>query len=124
MRGPAGFCELAMQGGGSDWSFKVTFDGFKWRASGGSEIVWWSQFILNRCSSTSPHPPAHPGYNIINFDLPYIFERAKALKVDTETHQWGRIRQRWAGHFSRRTFLNGWVFSRGRAGLVMAHLRV
>lgn len=43
----------------------------------------------------TPATPLHPpGYNIINFDLPYIFERARTLKVDMETHQWGRIRHR------------------------------
>jgi DNA polymerase elongation subunit (family B) len=34
------------------------------------------------------------GYNINNFDLPYLWERAKALRVDSEAHQWGRIRHR------------------------------
>eukprot|EP00195_Chlamydomonas_chlamydogama_P002057 CAMPEP_0202920478 /NCGR_PEP_ID=MMETSP1392-20130828/76878_1 /ASSEMBLY_ACC=CAM_ASM_000868 /TAXON_ID=225041 /ORGANISM="Chlamydomonas chlamydogama, Strain SAG 11-48b" /LENGTH=1079 /DNA_ID=CAMNT_0049613975 /DNA_START=162 /DNA_END=3401 /DNA_ORIENTATION=+ len=32
------------------------------------------------------------GYNIVNFDLPYLFERAQALGIGHEFHQWGRIR--------------------------------
>jgi DNA polymerase elongation subunit (family B) len=37
---------------------------------------------------------ASAGYNINNFDLPYLFDRAKALRVDGDAHQWGRIRHR------------------------------
>lgn len=32
------------------------------------------------------------GYNICNFDLPYLFERAQTLKIDKEFHMWGRVR--------------------------------
>jgi len=32
------------------------------------------------------------GYNICNFDLPYLVNRAKALKIDGEFEFWGRIR--------------------------------
>ncbi|KAG1677462.1 hypothetical protein FOA52_001918 [Chlamydomonas sp. UWO 241] len=32
------------------------------------------------------------GYNITNFDLPYLYDRATALKIDAEFHQWGRVR--------------------------------
>jgi hypothetical protein len=49
-------------------------------------------------TSSAPPPPSNQnlpaGYNINNFDLPYLWERAKALKVDHEAHQWGRIRHR------------------------------
>lgn len=37
-------------------------------------------------------PDIITGYNIANFDLPYLFDRAKALRVEREVHQWGRIR--------------------------------
>lgn len=33
------------------------------------------------------------GYNINNFDLPYLIDRAEALKV-AEFPYWGRIRKR------------------------------
>ncbi|KAI8471465.1 MAG: DNA polymerase delta subunit one [Monoraphidium minutum] len=46
----------------------------------------WTALVLET------DPDVIIGYNIINFDLPYIFERARALKVDAETHQWGRLR--------------------------------
>ena len=40
-------------------------------------------------------PQADPdviiGYNIVNFDLPYLLERAKALNVKGFDH-WGRLR--------------------------------
>ncbi|GAX78824.1 hypothetical protein CEUSTIGMA_g6261.t1 [Chlamydomonas eustigma] len=32
------------------------------------------------------------GYNTTNFDLPYLYERAQALGIDKEFHQWGRVR--------------------------------
>ena len=32
------------------------------------------------------------GYNICNFDLPYLVNRAKKLKIDGEFEFWGRIR--------------------------------
>jgi DNA polymerase delta subunit 1 len=35
------------------------------------------------------------GYNICNFDLPYVYERIQALGLAAEGHQWGRIRHRW-----------------------------
>lgn len=34
------------------------------------------------------------GYNIINFDLPYLYERATALGIGRDFQQWGRIRGR------------------------------
>jgi hypothetical protein len=46
------------------------------------------------------------GYNICNFDLPYVFERIQALGLAAEGHQWGRIRHRWGQGF-------GFVVGRG-----------
>lgn len=46
----------------------------------------WTALVLET------DPDVVIGYNIINFDLPYLFERARALGVDAETHQWGRVR--------------------------------
>ncbi|WIA42723.1 hypothetical protein OEZ86_008668 [Tetradesmus obliquus] len=50
--------------------------------------------MLNRWTSLvlETDPDIITGYNINNFDLPYLFERAKALRVDGDAHQWGRIR--------------------------------
>ena len=33
------------------------------------------------------------GYNIVNFDLPYLIHRAETLKI-TEFPYWGRIRKK------------------------------
>lgn len=40
---------------------------------------------------------SHPlkGYNIVNFDLPYLLNRADTLKIP-QFWTWGRIRNRWA----------------------------
>lgn len=43
-------------------------------------------------SSDSCPPP--PGYNIVNFDLPYLLNRADTLKIP-QFWTWGRIRNRW-----------------------------
>lgn len=51
-----------------------------------SAVDAWLTYVSGVCLSA--------GYNINNFDLPYLWERAKALKVDAEAHQWGRIRHR------------------------------
>lgn len=48
----------------------------------------WTSLVLET------DPDIITGYNINNFDLPYLFERAKALRVDADAHQWGRIRHR------------------------------
>lgn len=48
----------------------------------------WTSLVLET------DPDIITGYNINNFDLPYLFERAKALRVDHDAHQWGRIRHR------------------------------
>jgi DNA polymerase delta subunit 1 len=34
------------------------------------------------------------GYNIVNFDLPYLIDRAAALRI-AKFPFWGRIRNRW-----------------------------
>ena len=34
-------------------------------------------------------------YNTTNFDLPYLYDRASALGIQKEFHQWGRIRGWW-----------------------------
>lgn len=34
------------------------------------------------------------GYNILNFDLPYLYERADALKIGKEFQIWGRVKGR------------------------------
>ena len=39
-------------------------------------------------------PDVITGYNIMNFDLPYVYERIQALGISQEAHQWGRIRHR------------------------------
>lgn len=46
----------------------------------------WTSLVLET------DPDVITGYNINNFDLPYLWERAKALRVDAEAHLWGRIR--------------------------------
>jgi DNA polymerase delta subunit 1 len=38
------------------------------------------------------------GYNITNFDLPYLYSRAEALGIARDFHQWGRIRGRCDWH--------------------------
>uniref|UniRef100_A0A7S3QWA8 DNA polymerase n=1 Tax=Dunaliella tertiolecta TaxID=3047 RepID=A0A7S3QWA8_DUNTE len=37
-------------------------------------------------------PDVMIGYNILNFDLPYLYERAEALKIQDKFHRMGRIR--------------------------------
>ena len=37
------------------------------------------------------------GYNILNFDLPYLLDRAKALGILPAFSTWGRTRARWVG---------------------------
>eukprot|EP00882_Tetradesmus_deserticola_P012278 GHRQ01013012.1.p1 GENE.GHRQ01013012.1~~GHRQ01013012.1.p1 ORF type:complete len:524 (+),score=217.75 GHRQ01013012.1:79-1650(+) len=46
----------------------------------------WTSLVLET------DPDIITGYNINNFDLPYLFDRAKALRVEGDAHQWGRIR--------------------------------
>eukprot|EP00877_Chromochloris_zofingiensis_P014352 jgi/Chrzof1/9170/Cz03g38170.t1 len=46
----------------------------------------WQSLVLET------DPDVIIGYNITNFDMPYLFERAQALRIDSEAHQWGRIR--------------------------------
>lgn len=62
----------------------------------GAEVMSFSdeRDLLRRWTSLvlETDPDVVIGYNIINFDLPYLFERARALGVDAETHQWGRVR--------------------------------
>lgn len=43
--------------------------------------------------STPPDPDVIIGYNIINFDLPYLLNRADTLKIP-QFWTWGRIRNR------------------------------
>jgi DNA polymerase delta subunit 1 len=47
----------------------------------------WQQLVLET------DPDVLIGYNIQNFDLPYLHDRAKALGIaDSRAHQWGRVR--------------------------------
>eukprot|EP00878_Enallax_costatus_P012125 GHUV01012659.1.p1 GENE.GHUV01012659.1~~GHUV01012659.1.p1 ORF type:complete len:774 (+),score=276.28 GHUV01012659.1:341-2662(+) len=46
----------------------------------------WTSLVLET------DPDIITGYNINNFDLPYLYERARTLRVDQEAHHWGRIR--------------------------------
>jgi DNA polymerase delta subunit 1 len=47
----------------------------------------WQQLVLET------DPDVLIGYNIQNFDLPYLHDRAKALGIaDGRAHQWGRVR--------------------------------
>lgn len=48
----------------------------------------WTSLVLET------DPDIITGYNINNFDLPYLYDRAKALRVDNDAHYWGRIRHR------------------------------
>jgi DNA polymerase delta subunit 1 len=41
------------------------------------------------------------GYNIVNFDLPYLLNRAETLKIP-HFGTWGRLRNRWVVVASRR----------------------
>lgn len=53
----------------------------------------WQSLVLET------DPDVIIGYNITNFDMPYLFERAQALRIDSEAHQWGRIRHRWVNNY-------------------------
>uniref|UniRef100_A0A7E4VMW2 DNA polymerase n=1 Tax=Panagrellus redivivus TaxID=6233 RepID=A0A7E4VMW2_PANRE len=49
-------------------------------------LAKWAEFIRT-CD-----PDILTGYNIQNFDFPYIFDRAKHLKIDSVVHQLSRVR--------------------------------
>lgn len=48
-------------------------------------LLRWRDLVLET------DPDIIIGYNIINFDLPYLLDRAKALGVQNFNH-WGRMR--------------------------------
>jgi DNA polymerase delta subunit 1 len=48
-------------------------------------LVAWRDFIVDA------DPDVVIGYNIANFDFPYLLDRARALKVDSEFARLGRF---------------------------------
>ncbi|KAK8805699.1 hypothetical protein WA158_002355 [Blastocystis sp. Blastoise] len=48
-------------------------------------LAAWSQFVI------ASDPDVITGYNIQNFDLPYIFDRATALKIEDKVHIIGKL---------------------------------
>lgn len=51
-------------------------------------LLRWQEFLL------IVDPDIIIGYNICNFDLPYLVNRAKALHIDEKFDYWGRTRNR------------------------------
>ncbi len=49
-------------------------------------LLRWRDLVLEA------DPDIIIGYNIINFDLPYLLDRAKALGVLPQFSTWGRMR--------------------------------
>lgn len=43
------------------------------------------------------------GYNIVNFDLPYLIDRAETLKI-SDFPYWGRITRKWVLPANRRSW--------------------
>jgi DNA polymerase delta subunit 1 len=50
-------------------------------------LMEWAEFV-QQCD-----PDIMTGYNIQNFDVPYLIKRAKQLKISSHFDYWGRIRQ-------------------------------
>ena len=48
-------------------------------------LVAWAQF-MRKCD-----PDVLTGYNVQNFDVPYLINRAKALKIHNKFNYWGRV---------------------------------
>ena len=51
-------------------------------------LLWWSKFVQE------VDPDIITGYNISNFDFPYLLDRADALKVDKKFYNLGRLKGR------------------------------
>ena len=61
----------------------------------GALLLRWRDLVLET------DPDIIIGYNIVNFDLPYLLNRAETLKLP-QFWTWGRIRNRRAGWQLRR----------------------
>ena len=53
-------------------------------------LLRWRDLVLES------DPDILIGYNIVNFDLPYLLNRAETLKIP-HFWTWGRMRNRWVG---------------------------
>lgn len=49
-------------------------------------LLRWRDLVLEA------DPDLIIGYNIVNFDLPYLLDRAKALNISQQFSLWGRMR--------------------------------
>lgn len=51
-------------------------------------LLHWQEFLQ------TADPDIIIGYNTSNFDLPYLVNRARSLRLDNKFNYWGRIRNR------------------------------